>query len=520
MGYFMKVKLKDAYFDDTRILYIFKGILIGLLTGVVVSIFRLSIEFFSSWTVRFYEFAHKQPLWLLAWGALMLVFALILSLLMKSEPNIKGSGIPQVEGQLKGAVTIKWFSVLWKKFIGGIIAVGSGLFLGREGPSIQLGAAIGQGISEQLKSSRSEEKILISSGASAGLAAAFNAPIAGLLFVLEEVHHNFSPLVWLTAFSSALTANFVSLYFFGLKPVLYLGKLPSLPLKYYGSLILLGIVLGILGFVYQKVLLALPRYYSKLPIHPTFYGFVPFALILPIGYFFPHFLGGGNEIIVNLGTSSLLPLVAIVGIFFLRFLFSMVSYGSGLPGGIFLPILSLGALIGAIFGQILVTYFQMDPIFVKNFVIIAMAGYFTAIGKAPLTAIILVTEMVGSLNHLMPLGLVALIAYIINDLLGGQPIYESLLERLVKDTSPMIKGKKLMLDYPVTPESFLDGKFIRDINWPKDMLLVSIRRGAKELFTHGDTVMHAGDILVILVEEHNVEQIKKEIIKQSSPNMR
>ena len=108
---------------------------------------------------------------------------------------------------------MNWFSVLWKKFIGGVLSVGAGLFLGREGPSIQLGAAIGQGAGQLFRSPSSEEKILISSGASSGLAAAFNAPIAGLLFVLEEIHHSFSPLVWLTSFASAITANFVSLYF-------------------------------------------------------------------------------------------------------------------------------------------------------------------------------------------------------------------------------------------------------------------------------------------------------------------
>lgn len=155
---------------------------------------------------------------------------------------------------------MNWFSVLWKKFIGGVLSVGAGLFLGREGPSIQLGASIGQGAGQLFRSPSSEEKILISSGASSGLAAAFNAPIAGLLFVLEEIHHSFSPLVWLTSFASAITANFVSLYFFGLRPVLYLGDLPSLPLKYYGSLVGLGVLLGVLGFIYQKVLLALPNF--------------------------------------------------------------------------------------------------------------------------------------------------------------------------------------------------------------------------------------------------------------------
>lgn len=219
-----------------------------------------------------------------------------------------------------------------EKFIGGVLSVGAGLFLGREGPSIQLGASIGQGAGQLFRSPSSEEKILISSGASSGLAAAFNAPIAGLLFVLEEIHHSFSPLVWLTSFASAITANFVSLYFFGLRPVLYLGDLPSLPLKYYGSLVILGVLLGILGFIYQKVLLALPKFYNRLPLPAYFHGFVPFLLILPIGYLWPSTLGGGNQIVLAFGHASL-PIIMIIGLFVLRFVFSMISYGGGLPGG-------------------------------------------------------------------------------------------------------------------------------------------------------------------------------------------
>jgi H+/Cl- antiporter ClcA len=510
-------KKSYKYLDDTRIYFIFKGILVGLIVGVVVSLFRLAIEKIGEGIQWMYEQSYVHPIllvWLLAFS---LAATFFVGWLINSEPDIKGSGIPQVEGQLNGELHMNWFSVLWKKFVGGIASVGLGLFLGREGPSIQLGAAIGQGTSQYLKSSKSEEKILISSGASAGLAAAFNAPIAGLLFVLEEIHHSFSPLVWLTSFASAITANFISLNFFGLRPVLYLGDLPSLPLKYYGSLLILGIILGILGYIYQIVLLALPKWYSKLPIPSQFYGLVPFLLILPIGYFAPTILGGGNQIVIALGNTSP-ALSLLIGLFLLRFVFSMVSYGASLPGGIFLPILTLGALIGSIYGKILVVYFGMDPVLVKDFVIISMAGYFTAIGKAPLTAIILVTEMVGSLNHLMPLGLAALVAYVVNDLLGGNPIYESLLERLVGTKTSDISGKKVIVDYPVTAESTLDGAMIRDFNWPKNMLLISIRRGNKEILTHGDTVMNVGDILVILTDENSVSHIKREITDRSSAN--
>lgn len=491
--------LNKNYIDTTRLLFIFKGMIVGAAAGVIVSLFRLLIETLSDLVVSIYLYLgdHLQyiPLWLMV----SLITAAIIALLVHSEPDIKGSGIPQVEGVLAGEFSYNWFAVLWKKFIGGILSVGSGLFLGREGPSIQLGAAVGQGISTWFKGPSYEEKILISSGASAGLSAAFNAPIAGLLFVLEEIHHSFSPLVWLTALTSAITANFVSLYFFGLQPVLYQGTIKDLPLKFYGALVVLGLILGIMGRIYQLNLLSLPSLFKKLPIKSSWYSLIPFTLIVPIGLFFPSYLGGGNQIILNLGHLQQ-PLLLLVGLFLLRYLFSMVSYGSGLPGGIFLPILTLGAILGGIYGSILHTWFGLDALYIKNFVIVAMAGYFTAIGKAPLTAIILVTEMVGSINHLMPLGLVSLTAYLVVDLLGGHPIYETLLERLHTNKTAAIKGKTHVIELPVTVGSMYDGCAVRDLNWPENSLLIRIRRGEHELIPKGDTILQSGDLLMVVTD--------------------
>lgn len=496
--------------DDTKLIFILKGLLIGLLSGTVVSLFRLAIEKLMAQTVKFYEWSHTHPLYLILWGLVMIVVAIILAQLIKSEPDIKGSGIPQVEGQLQSEIHQRWFSVLWKKFIGGVLGVGAGLFLGREGPSIQLGAMVAQGFSEKTKASTSESKIFLSSGAAAGLSAAFNAPIAGLMFVIEEVHHTFSPLMWLTSLTAAIAANLVSLNFFGLQPVLYVENVPQLPLSLYLPLAILGILLGLLGYVYQTTLLSLPRWFAKTKLPPNFYCIVPLLLILPIGYFFPHYLGGGNQIVIALG-HQYFPLIFLCIIFLLRFVFSMISYGSNLPGGIFLPILTLGALIGAIYGTALQQLFGMDPIFIRDFAIFAMAGYFTAIGKAPLTAILLVTEMVGNITHLMPLAVVSLVAYVVNDILGGNPIYESLLERLLKHKTVTISGKKTIIEYPVTVESNLDGVMVRDFNWPKEMILVSLRRGTSEIITHGDTVMKAGDILQILTDEGSERKIRQKI---------
>lgn len=496
--------------DGTQLHFVGLGLLVGALSGVVVSVFRLAISKLGNYLPLWFTFLKHHLIFLPV--AILIAFSLVLicGQLVKADPDIKGSGIPQVEGQLRGQLTINWLSVLSKKFIGGILSVGSGLFLGREGPSIQLGASVAQGLASKFTVTEAEKKILISSGAAAGLSAAFNAPVAGLLFVLEEVHHNFSPLVWLTSYAAALISNFISINFFGLTPVLYIGELKSLPIPHYPVLILLGIFLGLMGLLYQKTLLALPDWYGKLKIPSHYHSVVPFLLLIPVGIFFPNYLGGGNQIVHQLGQVPL-PLLLLIGLFVLRFVFSMISYGSGLPGGIFLPILTLGAILGTIFGVIWCQVTGLDPIYIRNFIIFSMAGYFAAIGKAPLTALILVTEMVGSIAHLMPLGVVSLAAYLTVDVFGGKPIYEALLERMVAPDFGNIQGRKTIIEFPILAESAFDGQMVRDFVWPKEMLLTSLRRGESELLTRGDTIMYVGDVLIILTDAGIAQKIKYEL---------
>lgn len=507
----MKQLKQRKKFDATRLLFIMEGLLVGLLTGGVVSLFRLFIESLLHFWQHLY---HMVPthLWLIA--VIILVnglLAFIIGIIVRTEPNIMGSGIPQVEGQLAGDLTMNWWRILWKKWVTGILGIGSGLFLGREGPSIQLGAALGQGVAERVNPTESSRRLFIACGSAAGLSAAFNAPIAGTLFVLEEVYHNFSPLVWMTSLAGAIGANFISSNFFGLIPVLHIHYQASFPLYLYGHLVLLGIVLGVLGFIYQKTVLFMPRVYAvvapKLPRH--FHGLIPLLLVIPIGIFLPQTLGGGNQLILSVNN---LPSVIwiLFALFALRFIFSMVSYGSGLPGGIFLPILTLGALIGVVYGTLMAQLGLMPKIYIMNCVIFAMAGYFAGIGKAPFTAIILITEMVGNLGHLMPLAITSFVAYVVVDVLGGAPIYESLLERLnLGKKLNQLSGKNDRLEFPVFAGSQLDKQLIRDVHWPNDVLLIGIRRGEREVIPHGDTVIRSGDTLILLTDRNQRSKVRR-----------
>ncbi|MTV82451.1 ClC family H(+)/Cl(-) exchange transporter [Secundilactobacillus folii] len=493
--------LRHKKWDFTRINAVLQGILIGLIAGFIVSTFRLLISHGLKLVQWFFHLA-KGNLWLLLiWVVFSVILTLLIGRWLKTTPEITGSGIPQVEGQLMGEVEYHWWPVLWKKFVGGVLAIGSGLFLGREGPSIQLGATVGQGFAESRKITGNKRRTLIASGASAGLSAAFNAPIASSLFILEEVYHNFSTMIWITALASAIAADFVSTFFFGLTPVLHITYVHPLPLTQYGWLVILGLLLGLFGRLYQVVVLRVGEWYHRIKWLPDQYNsLIAFLLLIPVGLFIPQILGGGNQLIVSIGGNAPTAMILLV-VFIVRFVYSMISYGTGLPGGIFLPILTLGAVLGALFGQLLVSWHLASPAVVPIFTIAAMAGYFAGISKAPFTAILLITEMVGTLQHLMPLALVSLIAYLTVDVLGGAPVYAAMLEKFLQKSHTGQTVPVTQLEFPVFENAVLDGKQVRDVDWPDGALLVEIKRGEKIIVPHGDTEIRLGDTLLLSVPQ-------------------
>lgn len=176
-----------------------------------------------------------------------------------------------------------------------------------------------------------------------------------------------------------------------------------------------------------------------------------------------------------------------------------------------MPILSLGAILGAIYAQFMVAVGWMPTNLIPNFIIFAMAGYFAGIGKAPFTAILLITEMVGTLHHLMPLAVVSMTAYLVVDLLGGDPIYEALLEKLIQPRLPEHSGIQDRLELPIFEGSKLEGHQVRDFKWPAESLLIAIRRGERQVIPHGDTLMRAGDTLIILTDRDNRAWVRHQI---------
>ena len=494
-----------------------EGGIVGILSGSIISFFRWALE--SGTVLRQYVYdtilIEGNLIHNLLWFLILIAAAYILARLKSYEPEASGSGIPQVKGIILGVVRLRWFRVLWVKLIGGIVGIGLGLSLGREGPSIQLGSVTAQGMSRFLGRTRMEERYLITAGASAGLAAAFNAPLAGAIFALEELHRNFSSVVLAPAMAAALMATMVSRIVFGREPIFHFGMLPPFPLRYMGLVLFLGIVIGIAGVIFNKGLLNINKFYS-LSIFKNDFMRIAFALVVAgfLGYGFPAVLGGGNDLI-----NSLYELPLSIQVFALllvgKFLFTLISYGCGTPGGFFLPMLVLGALCGGCVGIILISNGIISEYYLTNIIVISMAAFFAASVHSPVTGTILIMEMTASYEHLLVLCTASMIALVTAQLLGGQPIYDTLLKRSLQQNCDEIPAseRRNVLELTVASGSVVDGKYIGRIAWPDHVALVDIKRGTDQIIPDYHTRLCAGDYVYIVTDSVYAAETVRDLVE-------
>lgn len=410
-----------------------EGLAVGLGAGISISVFRYLLAGSEILRPVIYHnlreaMADGQWQWLALYIISFIIIAYLLKLIVAREPMCTGSGIPQIKGILQGDMSMRWFSVLWSKIIGGVLAIGAGMSLGREGPSVQIGACVGQGLSQTSRRTGFESRILMTAGAGAGLAAAFNAPLAGVIFGLEEMQKTISPALLLTGITASITAATVTEVVFGMSPVFSMGYLLPLPLNLFDVLVAAGIVIGLLGRLFNIALAYSLNTYSRLGLSGMKKPLVPLALAGILGFVLPEILGGGNLLVDSLVVTDY-TIGFLCLLFVGKFLFTMICFGSGVPGGIFLPMLVLGAAGGAVLAKLLVLAGLLPAMYYADIIVFGMAAYFSSVVKSPVTGSILILEMTGSFQHMLALLVVSLTAYVISDLTGGRPVYDELLDR-------------------------------------------------------------------------------------------
>ena len=487
------------------VLLIGEGLLVGGIGGFVVVLYRMALDVAGDWLDGILAYAGQTPWRMAGWFVVLGALAWLVSRLVSWEPLISGSGIPQLEGEMAGKLEQKWYRVLPAKFLGGFLCLLGGLALGREGPSIQLGAMAGKGISRGLDRGKTEEKFLLTCGAGAGLSAAFHAPLAGVMFSLEEVHKNFSVSALLSVMTASLTADFLATAVLGTDSIFQFAITRELPVHFYWMVLGLGVILGVLGAFYNWFTLKVQSLYDRATfLNSTGKILIPFFCAGVLG--FTDLIEKLTSVDMLLGTAVFL----LVG----RFLFSAVSFGSGAPGGIFFPLLVLGGYMGGIFAMAGIRLWGLDPVFLNNFVLLAMAGYFAAVVRAPLTGIILIFEMTGTLTQMLSLSVVSIVAYVTATLLGSRPIYESLLDRLLLrrgEKLPKEQGEKMLMHFAVSRGSRIEDLTIGEVRWPENCLLVAVERGSQEIIPRGKTRLLAGDVIVTMTDERDEARVHDEM---------
>ena len=417
---------------------LFYALLIGIIVGLVGAIFRIILSYIEIFRVNLYENAGNSGFMSWVWPILFAItgISIALYLVRKFAPEASGSGVQEIEGALDGLRPMRWKRVLPIKFIASLFSLGSGLLLGREGPTIQLGANIGKMVKDTLGKSEIESNSLISTGAAAGLASAFNAPFAGIIFVIEEMHGQFKFNFYSVAaiMIGAGTADFIVRVLVNSKPVLEIMIFPSPNIFGLWIFIILGLLCSIIGYAYNKLLvisLDLFKFSFKIPIIYT--GITVGLIIAIIGMFFPNLIGGGYDIITK-GVGNSFTLSFLLFLFIARLLLSIFSYSTGAPGGIFLPMLTLGVIFGMLFGTSMQHYFPDLISHPGVYAIAGMAGIFSATVRAPLTGLVLAIEMTSNYELILPLIVTTVIASVFTALLGNEPIYTTLLKRTLENS--------------------------------------------------------------------------------------
>ena len=488
-----------------KYMLILEGIAVGSIVGLVIALFRIMIVKADQARQMAVHLVKVKPIYAFAVLLVLILIAWILDKLIRFEPDISGSGIPQIEGELKGLEDQNWRKVLIAKFAGCVLAIGGGLALGREGPSIQLGGMIGKGFARRKNALLTEERMLMSCGAGAGLAAAFGAPLAGVLFALEELHKNFSAEVLVSTMAASAVADYIAVNIIGLRPVFDFDVEHRIPLRLYWAVVLLGVILGILGVLYNKLLDKMQDFFDRLGNK-----FISIGIMLIISFLmmfiYPTVLGSGNNL-VKVISDGKFTLAALAILFVAKLFFSTGSFGTGTPGGIFLPLLVIGAITGGLYSTFLSATFGVEEYYIKGFVIIAMAGFFSAIVRAPITGVILITEMTGNFMTLLSLVAASLVAYVVADLLGGEPVYDQLMYRRQRKKAESgsgtpdhdyladvysksdkkyvkkrisIRERKVVIDSSIHIGSMMDGHKVMELGLPEGSLIVSVMRDGKD----------------------------------------
>ena len=514
------------YFKNVFVPVLVYGAFTGLLVGTVVFFFKWVAEWLMEKSAEIYGHAQQNPWIAVAVVAGALVLSYVTFWLQKWAPETKGGGIPRAEGVLRGILTFRWLRTGIAVLVNSWISFFAGLPLGSEGPSVLLGTAIGGGTCKLPLSHDSWDRYIMTGGACAGFAVATSAPVTGLLFALEEAHKRFTPMIFLMAMSSVLFGVTASNLW-----SMLLGHEPA-PLFDVGSLmgtfemkdiwipLLLGVIIAAVACGYNLVVFAMGKLWGgKFKKFPQWarlmivFGLTAVIGLIVVGSFNgKDALFGGSGLIIKLTVYEQFSWAVIFVLLLIRFFMISFSTSSGATGGVFIPMLSIGALLGALVGKLFVKM-GMDESLYATVVMLSMSAFMGAATRAPLTALVFMVECTWEFSNLFYVGITVFVSYLICELVKVEPLYDVLLERMLEQQNHGKVHRIVELQYVVKNNAFAVGKSIRDVLWPANTKVTHVEQSdnVKRMDDDGEKKIHVGDTLTLITQTYDLDATRHEL---------
>lgn len=496
------------------------GGITGALVGLMITLFKFCAHHVISLSTTVYALCTAQPGAVLPVLFVLALLALGMALLTKRLPNVRGGGIPTSIGILRGVIPFRWLSNLFGVFLASMTSFLIGAPLGTEGPSVQIGTLLGRGVARTtVKKHAVWDRYMMTGGACAGFAAATGAPIAGILFAIEEAHQRISPLVFsvaATAVAAAQTVSEVLCPWLGVDVKLF----PSFTLPRLAVVELwLPVVIGLIGggaailflHVYRKLNVLWDDKTEKIP---AFYKYIfLFGITLLLGILYGGFISTGHGLIETLmhgGGIWYLLLAALI----VRSLLMILCSANGVTGGLFLPILSLGAILAALIGRGVIAFCGVPDTY---YPVIVMLGVTTAIAgmmKMPVTAVVFAVEALSASENILAVIITAAIAYAVTEIFYVDSINEHVLEDRIHELHKGKHAEAYDARLVLQEGSFAIGKQVRDLLFPNGLVVLSFKREKKknaEVDAYGEKVLRPGDELHVRYSTYDHTETLREI---------
>lgn len=501
---------KNELVKTKLIPYILFPALIGILTGIVIFLFKVTAAAVMKLSANVYSFVRENPAYL---PLLILGIALVglcAALILKYAKECRGGGIPTAVASIRGLIPMKWVQGVFGLFASALLTYLAGVPLGNEGPSVQMGAAVGKGSSNLRGNKKAWERYLMTGGACSGFAIATGAPLSGILFALEEAHRRFSTTLFAVASVSVLmgtvTHRYLCFFFKVDTTFLDLAISQILPMKYLWAAIIIGAVCGICSLMFTNMYKTAKQISNATAkkLHFISKIVIIFAATALLGFFSESFIGTGHDLIDDILHGKVVWYMVLLA-FVIRAVLMVFSNNEGVSGGIFVPNLAFGAMISSVITDGLVAIGAVDGQYYTILIVVGMASFLAAASRTPVTAIAFAAEALCIASNIIPVVFGVAVSYLISELSGkvsyADTVIESRTEAAHHGKDPVIISSHLT----VKEGAFADGMEIRDILWPPTCTILSIDRNQSHTAHHSTSEIREGDVLHLHYQTYDPE---------------